>query len=91
MFKIRNRLSEVIANALAAYRNNVCSSSPRCMFCVSASLLAQLNLPESLSLLPLFLNAALKSPLLALAPMNTSARIDTIYPRGDQRAYWKWV
>lgn len=91
VFKIRNRLTEVIANALAAYHNNVCYSSPKCILCQSTSQLAQLNLPESLSLLPLFLNAALKSPLFALSPMNTSARIDTIYPRGDQRAYWKWV
>ncbi|KAK8825561.1 hypothetical protein WA577_000734 [Blastocystis sp. JDR] len=81
VYNIRNKLSEVVANVLAAYRNNVCYSSPK----------SQLNLPESLSLLPLFLNSLLKTPLLAMSPMNTSANLQSIYPRGDLRAYWKWL
>ena len=91
VYNIRNQLSEVVANVLAAYRNNVCYSSPKCPHCQMALGVAQLNLPESLSLLPLFLNSLLKSPLLAMSPMNTSASLQSIYPRGDVRAYWKWV
>lgn len=91
VYNIRNKLSEVVANVLAAYRNNVCYSSPKCPNDRIALDIAQLNLPESLSLLPLFLNSLLKTPLLAMSPMNTSANLQSIYPRGDLRAYWKWV
>lgn len=48
-------------------------------------------LPETLSLLPLLLNNFLKSPLLSMTPMNTTERIEDIYPRGDERVYAKWV
>lgn len=30
VYNTRNKLIEVIANVLAAYRNNVCYSSPKC-------------------------------------------------------------
>ena len=91
VYNTRNKLIEVIANVLAAYRNNVCYSSPKCSRSYLWLGVAQLNLPESLSLLPLFLNSLLKTPLLAMSPMNTSASLQSIYPRGDLRAYWKWV
>ena len=47
--------------------------------------------PETLSLLPLLLNNLLKSPLLAMTPMNATERIEDIYPRADERVYAKWV
>ena len=47
--------------------------------------------PETLSLLPLLLNNLLKSSLLAMTPMNTTERIEDIYPRADERVYAKWV
>ena len=42
-------------------------------------------------MLPLYLNALLKSSLLAMTPMNTVARLEDVYPRVDERAYAKWV
>ena len=52
---------------------------------------AQLMVPESLSLLPLLVNNLLKCSLLAMTPMNTTERIEDIYPRADERVYAKWV
>ena len=42
-------------------------------------------------MLPLYLNALLKSPLLEITPMNSVAKLEDVYPRADERAYAKWV
>ena len=91
LFDVRERVQEIVATTLATYRNSVCSSTPICTTLSSSFSVAQLSLPERLAMLPLYLNALLKSSLLAMTPMNTVAKLEDVYPRADERAYAKWV
>lgn len=91
VFKTRERLQAAVAAVLAAYRNKLCYKAPIGASGPRDSSLAQLTLPESLALLPLLLNNLLKSPLLAMTPMNAVDRIESVYPRADQRVFAKWV
>lgn len=91
IFAARQRLQTAVATLLAAYRNTLCRRAPIGALADPPSPLAQLTLPETLALLPLLLNNLLKSPLLAMTPMNAVDRIDAVYPRADLRVFAKWV
>lgn len=92
LFDTREHVQNIVATVLATYRNCVCSTTPICSKLVVCLLyVAQLSLPERLAMLPLYLNALLKSPLLAMTPMNSVAKLEDVYPRVDERAYAKWV
>ena len=73
---VRSNFEDTVETILTQYRAQ----------CSASSSTGQLVLPENGKLLPLFANCLLKSPLLLL---NEASRfsLDTVYPRGDTRAW----
>ena len=73
---VRSNFEDTVETILTQYRAQ----------CSASSSTGQLVLPENGKLLPLFANCVLKSPLLLL---NEPSRfsLDTVYPRGDTRAW----
>ncbi|KAK8805801.1 hypothetical protein WA158_002457 [Blastocystis sp. Blastoise] len=76
LVEIRDVIQEQVCKSFGSYRNHCSSSSPR----------GQLVLPETLKLLPLYINCLMKSSLLLLND-NTHSSLKDIHPRGDERTW----